>query len=160
MSPSLYLTINLDEVYKRHALTVPVLTTPDRCIPFMLNGREYCTGKMNFGKAWYAFLRDETSDGAIMRGLPNSIEMQIKHPSIRTIVDWITDKLFEPMITNAEFAQSKTELVRLRIAVNMINSLSYLSHNDKILWTNWVRELYWERKKILHEWYLQYILPF
>ena len=64
------------------------------------------------------------------------------------------------MITNAEFAQSKTELVRLRIAVNMINSLSYLSHNDKILWTNWVQELYWERKKILHEWYLQYILPF
>ena len=64
------------------------------------------------------------------------------------------------MIANAEFAQSKTELVRLRIAVNMINSLPYLSHNDKILWTNWVQELYWERKKVLHEWYLQYILPF
>lgn len=155
-----YLKMNLDGLYKKRALTIPVLTTPDRHIPFKLNGREYCVGKMNFGKEWYAFLKDETSDGSILYGLPQAIKVQIKHPNIRTIVDWINDKLFEPMIMNSEFAQTKTELVRLRIAVNMINSIPYLDNNSKILWSNWIKELYWERKKILHEWYLQYVLPF
>ena len=63
-------------------------------------------------------------------------------------------------ISHAEMQQTKTELVQLRIANSMIMNLKCLSSDDRILWANWIKELYWERKKILHRWYLEYVLPF
>ena len=64
------------------------------------------------------------------------------------------------MIDTADYANTKTELVRLRIAVNMIYTLDCLTESEKITWSNGIKDLYWERKKLLQQWYVTYVLPF
>lgn len=84
----------------------------------------------------------------------------LENRELFNIVFYANNNLFNLMIKNAEFPQAKTELVKLRIIVNMIMKNETLDGSTKVLWSNWIKELYWERKKVLHEWYLQYILPF
>lgn len=155
-----YLLNHLAEEYRPHRGTVVVLTTKDAYIPFMLNGRIYCTGKMDIDNQWYAFIADETVDGCILHGLPRSLFIRTKYRAVNAIAEWINNNIFRFMLEHSEVQQSKTELVRLRIAVNMISTAPYLDKDSKILWSNWVKELYWERKKVLHQWYLENILPF
>ena len=51
------------------------------------------------------------------------------------------------------------ELVNLRINVNLIYKLP-LSIEQKRKWADWIKELYWNRKVLLNQWYIDYVLPF
>lgn len=155
-----YLLNHLAEEYKFFPDTKVVLTTKDMNCQHVLAGKEYCVGFFDIDNKYYKFVKDYNADGCIFRGLPNSICVKAKYPAVYNIADWMQKKIFNFMISHAEVQQSKTELVRLRIATNMIYGLPYLDNNSKLLWSSWVKELYWERKKILHQWYLENILPF
>lgn len=155
-----YLQKNIKKEYSFYPGTVISLTTKDAVTPFKLNGKEYCTGRTKIGNQYYNFLKDESSDGAIFSGLPDNIYKRIEYPILNTIAQRIQDKIMIFAVSHAEMQQTKTELVQLRIANSMIMNLKCLSSDDRILWANWIKELYWERKKILHRWYLEYVLPF
>lgn len=156
-----YLQKNISKEYSFYPGTIIALTTKDATTPFILNGKEYCTGRINIGKQYYNLLKDESSDGAIFSGLPNSILVRIENPVLNTIAQKIQDKIMVFAVDHAEMQQTKTELVQLRIADSMIMNLKCIESNyDRLLWANWIKELYWERKKILHRWYLEYVLPF
>lgn len=155
-----YLQKNIDKEYSFYPGIFIALTTKDAVTPFMLNGKEYCVGRVNIGNQYYNFIRDESTDGAIFRGLPNSIHKRIENPVLETIAKRIQDKIMVFAVTHAEMQQTKTELVQLRIANNMIMNLKCINSDDRILWANWIKELYWERKKVLHRWYLENVLPF
>lgn len=132
----------------------------DTIVPFIVNNKFYCTGKYNIGDKWWGFFTDYNTDGCIIKELPNSVQVRQNHPEVYLITKWIDKNLFKFMLENAEMPQAKTELVHLRIAVNMILKLEYLSKEDKDVWVNWIQELYWSRKRVLHQWYLEYVLPF
>ena len=55
------------------------------------------------------------------------------------------------MITDIHNSNSKTELVQLRIAVNMIMNLTYLDSDKRLEWSNWIKELYWKRKAVINQ---------
>lgn len=155
-----YLLNNIDPKYNIYAFKMPILTTTDDTTPFKLNGKVYCAGKWDYKNQYYKIIAIESIDGAITYGLPNAITTLIEHPQLYNTVKWISDKLFISMLDNAEQSQTKTELVRLRIASNLIGNIDYLSPDARNNWMRWVQELYWERKKVLHKWYLEFILPF
>lgn len=155
-----YLLNHLAEEYRFFPNANLVLTTKDMVCPFKLGEREYCTGFFDIGNKYYRIIKDYSTDGCIFRGLPNSLYVKAEYPVVCNIAKWVQEKIFNFMLANAEMQQAKTELVRLRIATNMIYGLSYLNADSKLLWSNWIRELYWERKKVLHQWYLDYVLPF
>lgn len=106
------------------------------------------------------FEKDSTHDGCIYLGLPLAIVNMDKFPIIIITGDWIEQNLFKLMLQNAEFPQTKTELIMLRISVNMILKLNCLSTMDRIAWSEWIKELYWNRKAVLHKWYCECVLPF
>lgn len=107
------------------------------------------------------FLNSSCIDGAILRGWGRFfLYMKDHFKEIHEIEMYIQNEVMLRMLNNAEMSQIKTELVKLRIAVNMIYSLKCLKAEDKNLWANWVKELYWERKAKLHQWYIEYVLPF
>lgn len=155
-----YLLNHLAEEYKFFPDTKVVLTTKDMTCPHILGGKKYCVGFFDIDKQYYKFIKDYNIDGCIFKGLPNSLSIKAKYPTVYNIANWIQERIFNFMLSHTEIQQSKTELVRLRIATNMIYGLTYLDSDSKLLWSNWIKELYWERKKVLHQWYLENILPF
>lgn len=155
-----YLQTNLEPVYRFYAGHIPILTTHDMNTPFILNGKVYCTGFINIGKNWYKIVVDESMDGAITYGLRNYISIRATHPEIYTIIRRIQDKLMLSMIANLESTSTKTELVQLRIVTNMIMNLTYLDSDIRLDWTNWIRDLYWKRKAAVHQYIINYVLPF
>ena len=84
----------------------------------------------------------------------------VNNLTVKKTLFWIQKNLTTYMIDTAEYANTKTELVRLRIAVNMIYKLDCLTESEKITWSNGIKDLYWERKKLLQQWYVTYVLPF
>ena len=107
---------------------------------------------------YFVQLEGNSYDGSItnVRGL--LYEMP-KCREINEIARWVDTNLFRFMLKNAEFPQSKTELVRLRIAVNKIYNLN-INKDVKTMWADWIKELYWNRKTVLNKWYIDEILPF
>lgn len=166
-----YLQKNIEPIYSFYPGTTVQLISDKTQPPYRLsNGEPYFLGFINSQKGTYAILSDPRQDGAIERyvhdkkhnafiGLPHNLHYRMHTLQIAIISNRIKDRVMLPMIENCEFAQTKTELVQLRIAVNMIMSLD-IDYTDKFNWAEWIKELYWERKKVLHEWYLEYILPF
>lgn len=107
------------------------------------------------------FLNSDNLDGAITRGWRRfPLYIKSHYRELHIIELYVQNEVMLRMLNNVELPQAKTELVKLRIAVNRIFSLTFLSTEDKRLWSTWIQELYWERKKILHKWYLEYVLPF
>ena len=102
---------------------------------------------------YFVQLEGNSYDGSItnVRGL--------LYEMILNIARWVDTNLFQFMLKNAEFPQSKTELVRLRIAVNKIYNLN-INKDVKTRWADWIKELYWNRKTVLNKWYIDEILPF
>lgn len=126
--------------------------------PGILGCRSYIDNK---GYHIFEYLNSNSIDGAILRGWNRfSLYLNSHYRAIHTIEMYIQNEVMLRMLNNAEFPQTKTELVKLKIAVNKIFSLTFLPAEDKIWWSEWVKELYWERKKVLHQWYLENILPF
>lgn len=161
MTPLEYLEKNAPSMYLPFADTIVEIVPKDYNPPFRLpNGRIYCTGSICEKDKHYVFIKNYKVDGCIYHGLKDSIFYKTYNPRINDIGKWITNSLFNPMLETAEMPEIKTELVKLRIAVNMILQLHYLSAKDKIAWTEWIKELYWNRKAVLHKWYIEEVLPF
>jgi len=80
--------------------------------------------------------------------------------SVRYILFWMHKNLFKYMISTAERPQYNTEAVRLRIAVNMIMKLSCFTQKERLAYADWIKDLYWERRKVLSRWYVETMLPF
>lgn len=159
MSPLDYLRTHLPEVYQPIPDTIVVVTTKDMNFPFKLNGIIHCTGSYIKGNKQIAYIKDYTVDGCIYLGLNDYIFYKTYNPKINKIGKWISDNLLTPMLDNAEMPECKTELVKLRIAINLILSLN-ISTESKIKWSEWIKELYWNRKAVLHKWYMEEVLPF
>ena len=161
MSPLEYLNQNIAKIYRSYPDVIVVKTTKDYYPPFKLpNDQIFCTGSFYEGNKQIIFIKNPKCDGSIYYGLPGALFYKTYNPRINKIGKWLTDNLFKPMLFEAEMHNIKTELVKLRIGVNMILNIHYLSAKDKLAWTEWIKELYWNRKAILHKWYMEEVLPF
>lgn len=155
-----YLQNNVEPEYRFYSSTLPIITTPDMIVPFTINGRVYGCGKFNIGSIWYKLVKDNSIEGAIFYGLPNYITIRAKYPKINVIAKRIQDKVLNSMFIDLQNSKTRTELVQLRISINMIMNLSYLDSDTRLLWSNWIKELYWKRKAIINQYILDYVLPF
>lgn len=155
-----YLQSKLEPEYRFYPSTLPIITTPDMPIQFIINKKVYGCGKFNIGSTWYKLVKDNSIEGAIFYGLSDSLITRINHPKITIIAKRIQNKILNTMITDIHNSSTKTELVQLRIAVNMIMNLTYLDSNKRLEWSNWIKELYWKRKAVINQYILDYILPF
>lgn len=161
MDPLEYLNQNAITIYRPYADTTVVKTTKDYHPPFKLsNGQIFCTGSFYEGDKQFVFIKNPNCDGSIYYGLPGALFYKTYNPRINNIGRWLTNSLFKPMLDKAEIHDTKTELVKLRIGINMILSIHYLSAKDKLAWAEWIKELYWNRKAVLHKWYMEEVLPF
>ena len=83
----------------------------------------------------------------------------------KKIIHWINEKIFFCSIKQLQMNRNPfffTELVRLRIAVNLIDKVDDLKKEEKDEWQMQLKEVYYERKHILQEYYITNIaqLPF
>lgn len=155
-----YLQSNIDPIYRITPGIVIIPITADTVTPFMLNNRVYCTGRIMLD-TFCAIIRDYTIDGAIIRGLPNAVMTIRLYPRINGLISYINEKLLGIMMINElESPNSKTYLVRLRIVVNMIYNSSFLTSEQKRIWSEWIKELTWARMACLNSWYIKYMLPY
>lgn len=154
MTPEEYLAQSAYAYFKG---TVPVISM-GKVHPFIKDNEIYCVGTIKVNNLQYNFIKTNL-DGRILLGLPNSIDHQIKYPE-QLYGIWIRlNRFFSDLIIFAEFPDQNRELVQLRINVNLIYQLS-MPKEDKIQWAEWIKELYWNRKALLNEWYIKYVLPF
>lgn len=147
---------NLD--YSPFKGTIPLVLT-SRIHPFMRNGEEYCTGTFKENGLEYGFFK-VNNDGRILQGLPHQIDYQIQLKGVLWELWKRLDSFFKVIVILAEFSDNNRELVQLRIAINMIYTLPIISKEDKFIWVEWIKELYWNRKVILNKWYIDNVLPF
>ena len=142
--------------YKKYRGSVPVVDTG--FTPFKLDNELYCTGRIKVNDIFYCFIRTNL-DGRIIEGLPNAVSKLIEYR--KEIYDlWKRiDKFFSRMIENAEQSNPLTELVKLRIIVNLIYNLP-IAKEERLQWADWIKELYWNRKALLNKWYIENVLPF
>lgn len=135
------------------------LVTMGKYTPFKVKGEIYCTGVINYNGIKYGFFVDKNFDGCILLGLPQSVEYQIQCKELKGILRRL-NKLFTDMILLAEDSNTNSELVQLRIIVNMMYKLKNIDKYDRTQWVSWVLELFWNRKRLLNQWYIDYVLPF
>ena len=137
--------------------SMPVLSMGE-VHPFIKDDKTYCTGTIIINNTEYEFIKIDL-DEQIILGLPKRSMYQLKHPKIIFNIWKRLNKFFQGMVISAEFPNQDRELVQLRINVNLIYQLP-LPREDKLQWADWIKELYWNRKAILNEWYIKYVLPF
>ena len=154
MTPEDYLA---QSEYSYFRGSIPVISMGDYH-PFIKDNELYCTGSIRINSIQYNFIKTEL-DGRILLGLPNCIEYQIKYPHNIYIMWDRLNEFFRNLIIFAEFSDQNRELVQLRINVNLMYTLP-IPKEDKIRWADWIKELYWNRKALLNEWYIKYVLPF
>lgn len=136
-----------------------ILYVQGETLPFIHNNKIYCTGSFRENNIQWGFFKTKDYDGRIIYGLSNAIDYQVKHrKEFKSIISRL-NRFFENMIECAELANTNSELINLRINVNLIYNLS-LSAEQKTQWADWIKELYWNRKKLLNSWYIEYVLPF
>lgn len=154
MTPEEYLAQSKYAPFKGSIPMIPM----GNCHPFIKDGELYCTGSIIYNHIKYDFIK-VNMDGRILIGLPNYIEYQIQKPNYLYQIWKRLDEFFNELIIFAEFPDQNRELVNLRINVNLIYQLP-LPKEDKLQWADWIKELYWNRKVLLNEWYIKYVLPF
>lgn len=86
------------------------------------------------------------------------------NPQASNIVRWINEKIFTSMLNQTLAGMNTiytTEFVRLRIAANLIEKLE-LNAEQKTEWIFQLNSVYYERKKVISEYYLKEIveIPF
>lgn len=154
MTPKEYL---MQSKYAPFEGSIPVISMGNHH-PFIKDGEIYCTGSIKIDSIQYDFIKTKL-DGQILLKLPDCINYQIKYPNnIYRMWDRLNE-FFNNLIIFAEFPNQNRELVQLRINVNLIYQLP-LPKEDKLQWADWIKELYWNRKALLNEWYIKYVLPF
>ena len=137
--------------------SMPVLSMGE-VHPFIKDDKIYCTGTIIINNTEYEFIKIDL-DEQIILGLPKRSIYQLKYPKIIFNTWKRLNKFFHDTVISAEFPNQDRELVQLRINVNLIYQ-SPLPREDKLQWADWIKELYWNRKAILNEWYIKYVLPF
>lgn len=86
------------------------------------------------------------------------------NPQASNIIRWINEKIFTSMLNQTLAGMNtmcSTEFVRLRIALNLIDKLD-ISSEQKQEWMFQLNSVYYERKKVIFEYYLREIveIPF
>lgn len=137
--------------------TIPVISM-GKIHPFIKDNEIYCVGTIKVDYLHYNFIKVNL-DGRILLGLPNRIDYQIKYPGQLYDMWGRLNRFFNDLIIFVEFPDQNRELVNLRINVNLIYQLP-LPKEHKIQWADWIKELYWNRKALINEWYIKYVLPF
>lgn len=86
----------------------------------------------------------------------------LNDPRIKEILKWITKNVFEYMYNNVGTSTITTTDVRIRIAINKINTLPFIFKAAKLQWIDWICAVYHARLRIVMGYYLQFIvkLPF
>ena len=120
-----------------------------------------CSGSFVENNIEYSFYKTNDYDGRIIQGLPKSIDFQLYYRKEFIQIIKRLNKFFLDMVETIEKGTSNNdcELVNLRINVNLIYKLP-LSIEQKRTWADWIKELYWNRKVLLNQWYIDYVLPF
>lgn len=95
----------------------------------------------------------------------NLYHLYNRHIQMRNVCRWINNKLFTSSLNqllNDRNPLRTTELVRLRIATNLIFKLDFLTKEEKEEWMQHLHILYYNRHKAMSDYYLQRIaqLPF
>lgn len=88
-----------------------------------------------------------------------------RHIQMQNVCRWINNKLFMSSLNqllNSRSPLLTTELVRLRIAINLIFKFDFLTNEEKEEWMQHLQILYYNRRKAMTDYYLQRIiqLPF
>lgn len=144
--------------YSRFEGSIPLILTSNYH-PFIKDNKIYCTGTFKNNGLEYGFFRTKL-DGRLLLGLPHSVEYQINLRNNIWNLWKRLDNFFNEIIETAEFANNDRELVNLRINVNLIYSLPIIPIENKTMWADWIKELYWNRKVLLNQWYIDNVLPF
>lgn len=162
-----YLKRNIDINYIPYPSTHFNLLSSDYTNPEAIRTIPNCNGIYILGKRKFAMITDYMCDGAIYRsqygkGINSNTYYLLKplNPNFSKLGKWINDNLFKNMINEVETTSVLTELVKLRIAINLIYTAPFLSITDKMQWSEWIKELYWSRKAVLNKWYIEEVLPF
>lgn len=95
----------------------------------------------------------------------NLYHLYNRHIQMQNVCRWINDKLFMSSLNqllNSRSPLLTTELVRLRIAINLIFKFDFLTNEEKEEWMQHLQILYFNRRKAMTDYYLQKIvqLPF
>lgn len=158
MSIEEYLEKNLDKEYKSYPDSRVYVSSSFH--PFKYNNKIYCTGSIRVDNVKYDFITDYTRDGCIRKYLPNAVYYEIKYRSELLPVINRANAFFTHILITAEFSNTKTELVLLRILINEIHKLTFIPIKDRNYWEVWIKELYWNRKRVINKWYIDCVLPF
>lgn len=153
-----YLKQNLDKEYQSYPDTRVFVS--NNFHPFVYNNKIYCTGSINIDNVKYDFIRDYTRDGCILKYLENAVYYEINYRKELMSIINRANALFYHIISTAEFSNTKTELVLLRILVNQIHKLTFIPLKERNEWEVWIKELYWNRKRVINKWYIDCVLPF
>lgn len=160
MSIEEYLDIYLDWEYKPYPDSRVYVSNGFH--PLRHNNKIYCTGFITKNNVNYNFIEDYSRDGCIKKGLipVKAIYYEIDHrKEFMSVIDR-ANALFHHIVTTAEFSNIKTELVLLRILVNQIHKLTFMPLKERNEWEVWIKELYWNRKRVINKWYIDCVLPF
>ena len=160
MSIEEYLDKHLDEEYKPYPDHRTYISNGFH--PFRYKGEVYCVGFIRVDNTDYNFIVDNARDGCIKKGLipVKAIYYEVRHrKEFMSVLDR-ANALFQYIITTAEYSNIKTELVLLRILVNQIHKLTFMPLKERNEWEVWIKELYWNRKRVINKWYIDCVLPF
>lgn len=96
----------------------------------------------------------------------NLIPKIVLNKNTYALLQWINTKLFETtlnqLLQQKKLFKTSAEGVRMRIAVNMISKQSILTKEEKQEWIMQLQNVYYERKRVLDNYYFKEIegIPF
>ena len=81
-------------------------------------------------------------------------------PKVKDVVRRYTKLMKSFNYRNIDSRKLMTDDVSMRVIVTMIFSISILTNEEQIMWSNWLRELYEVRRKAELKAYAEFCLPF
>ena len=81
-------------------------------------------------------------------------------PKVKDIIRRYTKLMKSFNYRNIDSRKLMTDDVSMRVIVTMIFSISILTNEEQIMWSNWLRELYEVRRKAELKAYAEFCLPF
>ena len=81
-------------------------------------------------------------------------------PKVKDVVRRYTKLMKSFNYRNTDSRELMTDDISMRVIVTMIFSISILTNEEQIMWSNWLRELYEVRRKAELKAYAEFCLPF
>ena len=81
-------------------------------------------------------------------------------PKVKDIIRRYTKLMKSFNYRNTDSRKLMTDDISMRVIVTMIFSISILTNEEQIMWSNWLRELYEVRRKAELKAYAEFCLPF